>query len=453
MALGDMRAFLIALEEAGDLVRITRPVKTRFEIAAGMRRTSDIGGPALAFEEVEGHDMTAVGALFAHRRRVLLGMETDEQGFFERYDSGFDDPLEPVTVRDAPCQEVVLDGPDATFDRLPVCWHNEGDGGPFITMGLQFAVRQPYGNNVSISRMQIHDETHAGVMSVPPQHLGVYFAEAEAEGEDLPVAVTIGDSPYLLMASQIQGSIYLDEVTIAGGWMGTPVEMVRCKTIDVAVPASSEIVLEGEMLAGERRLEGPFGEFPGYYQDAKPHPVFRLRAITHRRDPVYFAGLTGEPSTDNHALKQAIYEAVIHRRLRQICPTLRDVCLTTATGGAHLVVSLKPTFAAQSRDVLLAALVAERVRPKMVIVVDDDIDPRDPAQVEWAVAYRTQADRDFVILPRQRGFALDPSSPEPWLGAIVGIDATKPFGKPFPRTTRVPGAEHFVIPGWTDAAE
>jgi 4-hydroxy-3-polyprenylbenzoate decarboxylase/2,5-furandicarboxylate decarboxylase 1 len=152
--------------------------------------------------------------------------------------------------------------------------------------------------------------------------------------------------------------------------------------------------------------------------------VFELRAITHRRDPIYLAGLTGEPSTDNHVLKQAIYEAIIHRRL--------------------------PTFAAQSRDIMMAAHFAQRVRSKVVIVVDDDIDPRDPDQVEWAIAYRTQADRDVVILPRMRGFALDPSSPEPWVGSVMGIDATRPFGKPFPERTRVPGAEDFSIPGWTD---
>jgi len=450
MAIDDMRDFLRTLEAKNDLVRIPRPVSTEFEVAAGIRKTSSIDGPALLFDNVEGHQMKTVGGLYSSRRRVFWGMETDEDGFFDRYHQGFDHPVDPVVVEDAPCHEVVHEGSEASFDKLPVCWHNEKDGGPFITMGLQFAVRQPYGNNVSISRMQIFDNTHAGIMSVPPQHLGVYFSETEAEGKNLPVAVTIGNSPYLLMASQIQASIYLDEVTIAGGWMGKPVEMVLCKTIDVQVPAHSEIVLEGEMVAGERRVEGPFGEFPGYYTEAKPHPVFELRAITHRRDPIYLAGLTGEPSTDNHVLKQAIYEAIVYRRLKDICPTLRGVCLTEASGGAHLVVSLKPTFAAQSRDIMMAALFAERVRSKLVVVVDDDIDPRDPDQVEWAIAYRTQADRDIVILPRMRGFALDPSSPEPWVGSVMAIDATRPFGKPFPERTRVPGAEDFEIPGWTE---
>lgn len=437
------------LEDHGDLVRIPGSTSAKFGVAAGIRRSSQIGGPALLFDAVDDLDMKVLGALYGSRRRVLWGMETDEEGFFDRYHAGLENPVEPVWVDDAPCQEVVLQGADATFGKLPVVWHNEKDGGPFITMGLQFAVREPYGNNVSISRMQIHDDTHAGVMSVPPQHLGVYFAEAEAEGKNLPVAITIGNGPYLMMASQIQASIYLDEVTIAGGWMGKPVEMVKCKTIDVSVPANSEIVLEGELLAGERRPEGPFGEFPGYYQGQKPHPVFKLRAITHRRDPIYLAGLTGEPATDNHYLKQAIYEAVVYRRLKEICPTLRDVCFTIASGGAHLVVSLKPTFAAQSRDIMLAALFAERVRPKVVTVVDDDVDPRDPEQVEWAVAYRTQADRDVVILPRMRGFALDPSSPQPWVGSVMGIDATRPYGQEFPERTRVPGAEDFSIPGWT----
>jgi UbiD family decarboxylase len=145
-------------------------------------------------------------------------------------------------------------------------------------------------------------------------------------------------------------------------------------------------------------------------------------------------------------LKQAVNEAVMYRRIREICPTVKDVCFTDASAGAHLVIAIQPTFRAQSRDVLMAAFTVERMRPKLVIVVDDDIDPRDPAQVEWAVAYRVQADRDVVIVERLRGAPLDPSSPERGLGAVMGIDATRPFGSPFWKATRVPGADEFKLP-------
>jgi 4-hydroxy-3-polyprenylbenzoate decarboxylase/2,5-furandicarboxylate decarboxylase 1 len=451
VSLKDLRGWLERLREEGDLVAVSDPTSPKFGIAAGIRKTSDVGGPALLFENVVGSEIPAAGALYASRRRLLWGFETDADGFFTKFERGLANPMPPKVVDDAPCQEVVLEGDDARFDVLPICTHNDRDAGPFVTMGLQFATHPEYGGNVSISRMQIYDSKTAGMLSVPPQHLGVYYAEAEARGAPLEVAVTLGNDVYTTMASQLQGSIYLDEMTVAGGWMNEPVEMVRCKTIDVSVPATSEIVLEGVMPPGERRLEGPFGEYPGYYcHNNLPtdQPVFRLQAITHRRDPVYLAGLTGEPLTDNHVLKHAVYEASVYGRLHDLYPTVRDVCFTDASAGAHLVVSLRPTFETQSRDLMLTALFAERIRPKHVIVVDEDIDPRDPAQVEWAMAFRVQADRDVVVLPRMWGFPLDPSAPKPWVGTVMGTDATRPFGQPFADKTHVPGAEDFQIPGW-----
>jgi 2,5-furandicarboxylate decarboxylase 1 len=445
--LKDMRAMLDLFRAEGELLDVPQRVSLVHEVAAGIRASSRREGPALWFGDAEGSDMPIVGALYGSRRRFLASLGDDTASWFARFAHALANPIDPVlSDGPAPCQEIVLEGDAATFDYLPVCTYNELDAGPFITMGIQFAESEKYGRNACISRMQIFDAKTAGILAVPPAHLGVYFAEAEAEGRSLPVAVTIGNDPFVTIGSQIQGSIFLDELTISGGLMGEPIEMVKCRTIDVSVPATSEIVLEGEMVAGERHHEGPFGEFPGYYAPPGERPIFRLTAITHRRDPIFLAGLTGEPSTDNHVIKLAVSEAVVYRRLREICPTVRDVCFTVASGGAHLVVSMKPTFKAQARDVLLSALTTERIRPKLVTIVDDDIDPRDPAQVEWAVAYRVQADRDVLIIDRVRGVPLDPSSPEPGLGAVMGIDATRPFGQPFWEMTRVPGADEFVLP-------
>jgi 4-hydroxy-3-polyprenylbenzoate decarboxylase/2,5-furandicarboxylate decarboxylase 1 len=447
--LKDLRSFLDLLEREGDLVRIERPVSPLFEVAAGIRKTSDIEGPALYFSNVTGSSMPIAGGLYAHRRRVLLGLETTHEGVQRRFTEGPDRPIEPRLVGEAPCKEVILTGDDADLGYLPNCTYNKLDAGPFITMGLQIANHPDYGRNVSISRMQIFDGKHAGVLSVPPQTLGVYFGEAEARGEPLEVAVAIGNDPYSTLASQIRGNIFLDELTVAGGWMGEPVDVIRCETIGVEVPATSEIVLEGEMIPGERREEGPFGEVFGYYGSKGPRPVFRLKAITHRRDPIYLAGLTGRPNTDNHVLRQIPLEALLWERLREICPTLRDVTVTRAGAGLHVVVSIKPTYVSQARDVMLCAMTTERIRPKLVTMVDEDIDPRDPQQVEWASVFRVQADRDVVIIPRAVGHVLDPSTGGSRQGAVMGIDATVPFGEDYGEVTGVPGAETFEIPGWT----
>jgi 4-hydroxy-3-polyprenylbenzoate decarboxylase/2,5-furandicarboxylate decarboxylase 1 len=449
--LKDLRSFLRLIEQQGDLVHITQSVDPEWGVAAGLRKSSDIQGPALWFDDVVGSSMPVVGGLYAARRRAMWGLEADSNlELHRRFIHGLKNPIPPRIVGDGPCKEVILRGDDADLGRLPICTHNRLDPGPYITMGIQVARHPDYGTNVSISRMQVFDGKTTGIMSVPPQQLGVYHLEAEAQGKSLEVAVCIGNDPYTTFCSQVAGSIYLDEFTVAGGWLGEPLELVKCETIDVYVPATTEIVLEGELLCGERRLEGPFGEYPGYYSPATDRQVFKLKAITHRRDPIYLAGLTGLPTTDNHVMKQVIFEAMLYERLRQICPTLRDVCVTDAGAGGHVVVSLRPTYASQARDVMLAAFTTERIRPKLVTVVDEDIDPRDPQQVEWAMAFRFQADQDVVILPRMNGQTLDPSTPAVRVGAMMGIDATQPYGVSYGEVCTVPGADEFVIPGWTD---
>lgn len=448
--LNDLRAFLNLLEEKKDLVHISRPTSPHFEIAAGIRKTSSIEGPALFFDNVVGHSMPVVGGLYAVRRRAVLGLETTPDKIHSKIMEGLKNHIPPRLVKDGPCKEVILTGKDADFSRLPICTHNAKDAGPFITIGLGFTRHPEYGNNVSISRMQIYDGKTMGCRSVPPQHLGVYLRDVESKGKPLEVAFTIGNDPYVTLCSQISGSIYLDELNVAGGWMGQPVEVVKCETIDVQVPATSEIVIEGELLPGERRTEGPFGEFPGYYQAVTQQPVFKLKAITHRRNPIYVTALTGPPTTDNHVMKEVILEAILYDRIRQICPTVRDICVTRGGVNLHVVASIRPTFISQARDVMLACFSTERIRPKLVIVVDDDINPRDPVMVEWAMATRFQADRDLMVIPRQVGAPLDPSTPAVRLGAIMGIDATRPFGQEFPEVAEVPGADDFVIPGWSD---
>jgi 4-hydroxy-3-polyprenylbenzoate decarboxylase/2,5-furandicarboxylate decarboxylase 1 len=448
--ISDLREFLNVLEQNNELVHISRPTSPKFEIAAGIRKTSDIEGPALFFDNVIGHSMPVVGGLYAVRRRAILGLETTADRIHSKIMQGIKNPIPPRLVKDGPCKEVILTGGDADFTRLPICTHNAKDAGPFITIGLGFTRHPEYGNNVSISRMQIYDGQTMGCRSVPPQHLGVYFRDSESRGEPLQVAFTIGNDPYVTLCSQITGSIFLDELEVAGGWMGQPVEVVKCETNDVLVPATSEIVIEGELLPGERRTEGPFGEFPGYYQAVTQQPIFKLKAITHRRNPIYTTALTGPPTTDNHVMREVILEAILYDRLHQLYPTVRDVCVTKGGITLHVVVSMKPTFISQARDVILACFSTERIRPKLVVVVDDDIDPRDPTKVEWAIATRFQADQDLIVLPKQVGAPLDPSTPGVRVGAIMGIDATRPYGKEFPEVATVPGVDDFVIPGWID---
>ena len=178
----DLRGFLNLLEEKKDLVHISRPTSPRFEIAAGVRKTSDIEGPALFFDNVIGHSMPVLGAPFAVRRRAIWGLETTPEKIHQKIMEGLRNHIPPRIVKDGPCKEVILTGEDADFSRLPICTHNAKDAGPFITIGLGFIRHPEYGNNVSISRMQIYDGKTMGCRSVPPQHLGSLFSRDGAKG-------------------------------------------------------------------------------------------------------------------------------------------------------------------------------------------------------------------------------------------------------------------------------
>lgn len=447
MVFDDFRSFLTHLEDQGELVRVKKRVSPKFEIAAGMRKISNIDGPALLFEDVAGSDIPVVAGLYCSKRRALMGLGTTRERYLERFVKAIKKPIEPKIVEKAPCKEVILTGEDADLNKIPICTHCRRDAAPFITMGIQFANDPDYGRNIGIYRMHVYDHHTAAIGAGPPQHLGVFHTRAEAKNEPLPVAIVLGTDPYLIFASQVKGPLGLDETAVAGGLKGEPIELIKCETIEVEVPATAEIVLEGEVLPKERRQNGPFGEYMGYYS-ALPSPVWKLKAITHRKNPLYHAGLSGLPFpgiSDNHILRAIPSEAALYDTVKETCSTLKSVCFTQGSGmNRHAVISLRPTYKGQSKQVLLVALSFAPLI-KQIVVVDEDVDPFDPVQVEWAMAHRFNPDRDILI--SHSGFGEAPQ---------MGIDATKPFGEPLSgwmpsqetldEVTQEVGVEDFEIP-------
>jgi 2,5-furandicarboxylate decarboxylase 1 len=442
-----LRGFMALLEEEGELRRVRRPVSTKFEIAAGIRRMGDTGGPALLFEDVQGHDMPVVGGLFSTRRRALLamGVEDHEHGN-DRFLQGLDHPIDPVVTSDAPCQEVVHTGDEVDLNRLPLPVYSEKDGGAYLTVGLTVSNDPLDGRrNASVYREMRVDHRRLAVMSHVFQGLGTQIARGAELGRPVEVAIANGVHPVLLYASQAKVPHGVDELAIAGGILGEPVPTVRCRTVDVEVPADAEIVVEGRVLPGETVREGPFGEFTGYYGPAERNPVIEVTAVTHRRDPVYLAGLTGVPTTDNHVLKVFAYESNMLRNLRRAFPEVTAVCFPDWGGVQYVaVVALAQRYKGQARHLILTAL-GDPARIKWVVVVDDDIDVFDTEQVNWAIATRSQPAEDLVVVPRVAGGPLDPSAPEKELISVWGLDATRPFGGDFPEVVRVPGAESFQL--------
>jgi 2,5-furandicarboxylate decarboxylase 1 len=438
MPFNDLREFITFLERQGELIRTQKPVDVKYEISAYIRKTSDVQGPALLFENVKDFAMPVLGGVFATRKRAFLALETSNEEYVNKFQSALDHLLAPKLVANAPCKEVIIKGKDVDLNKLPVPIFSEKDPAPFITLGLCIS-RDPKsgGKNTSIYRLQLKGRNRLGIMA---QHLVRQLMEAESIGKGLPIAIAIGTDPVLPLATQWMAPYGTDELALAGSLRGAPVEVAKAETVDLEVPATAEIIIEGMVLPNVREEEGPFGEVSGYYTPSTPKPVIEVTAITHRKNPIYQAALTGMPTTENHILKQLPLEATYYWQLKKEFPGVTAVHFPAAgTVGMTCIIAMKQAYECEARN-LIAAMIGTR-RNKITVVVDDDVDITDMEKVWWAITTRTQADEDVIVFPRVVATAMDPSVRKLRVGSSLGIDATVPFGQPFPEIVKVPGAD------------
>jgi 2,5-furandicarboxylate decarboxylase 1 len=425
----DLRGFLTHLESQGQLVRVKDEVDVKYEIAAGVRKTSDIEGPALLFENIRGYPgWRVLGGLFATRKLVALGLGVPQDQMLDRYLTLEDQRIPPELVSTGPVKEIKWTGSQVDLSKIPIVTHAGKDCGPYVTIGVQVGKDADSGvRNLSIHRMLLLGKDRLSLWAPADHHLGRMILKAEEKGRGLEVATAVGVDPAIIIGSQSRVPYGIDEFHVAGGLRGAPVKLIRCETIDVEVPAFAEVVIEGVTIPGERVADGPYGEYPGCYSEAKQAPVLRVTAITMRQNPIWQTALTGMPVTENHTLIEYGNAAVVYREVKKIVPELKAINLTP--GGIfrhHVVVAIKKRAENEGRNVILS-LLSLGIGLKQVIVVDDDIDPFDPMQVDWALATRMQADKDVIIIPRIACSTLDPSVPEPRVTAGLGIDATAPM--------------------------
>jgi 2,5-furandicarboxylate decarboxylase 1 len=348
-------------------------------------------------------------------------------------------PIPFKEVTDAPAQEVVHTDVDL-LGQLPIPTHNEHDSGAYITAGLLISRSPETGiQNVAIHRCQISGKNRIGVLLLP-RHTDHYYRMAEKAGKPLQMAIAIGVDPATLLSSQAIVPVDHDELEIAGALHGKPLEVVKCTSNEVRVPADAEIVIEGRLLAEEREEEGPFGEFPQYYGERARRHVIEVDAITHRRGAMFHTIVGGGLE---HLLLGAIpREATILNELQRSFPGVRDVHLALGgVGRYHLYVKLDKRQNGEGKNVILGAFAAH-YDIKHVVVVDTDVDIHDPQEVEWAVSTRFQADRDLVVIAHSQGSKLDPSTDD-GVGAKMGLDATIPVDAPEMKykRIRIPGEE------------
>lgn len=437
----DFREYLNYLEENGKLVRVKKEVTPRFEVAAGIRKISDTDGPALLFENIRGFPgWTMAGGLFGTQRLIALALalpiEADEEKIAKRYLECDQKRVKPKLVSTGPVKELIFKGEDVDLTKLPVPTYSELDSGPYLTAGLEIGRdHRTSAQNTSIHRRQIIAKNRTSILARGMQHLGRMIAAAEADGQGLHIATVIGAPPELMIASNMEAPEGVDEAYIAGALRGTPLEVVKCETIDVEVPANAEIVIEGVTIPNERFLDGPFAEFPGNYitmigESRSEVPVIQVTAITMRKNPIFVAMLTGMPMTDNHYLKKWALVAGAHRAISGIAD-IKAINFTPGGGaGYHLVVAINKKDDSEPKKII-DTLANMRHGPKYAVIVDNDINVYDPFDVEWALATRMKAANDIVITP-----AVPP------IPSKVFMDATAPLkDRKWYQKVRIPGVD------------
>lgn len=449
MAYADLASFVRRLEEEGELVRVKAEVSAELEITEITDRVSKQGGPALLFERVRGYDIPVLTNAFGSPRRMAMALGVREvediarelqeyldlPALFAR-GGGFGDKLKvlgklaavkeffPKVVSSGPCQEVVMEKPSLSKFPILKCW--PGDAGRFITLPLVFTKNPVTGQrNVGMYRLQVYDETTTGMHWHIHKDGAENYRQAEALGRRLEVAVAIGGDPVTTYAATAPLPRGIDEMLFAGFIRKSPVEMVRCRTVDLEVPAGADIVLEGYVDPSERRIEGPFGDHTGYYSLADEYPVFHITCITHRKNPIYPATIVGRPPMEDCFIAKAT-ERIFLPLLRLQLPEIVDMNLPIE-GVFHncAIVSIKKSYPGHAMKVMHALWgLGQAMYTKFIIVVDHDVNVHDLSEVAWKVFNHVDPERDIHIVKGPIE-VLDHASPLPRFGSKAGIDATR----------------------------
>ena len=446
MAIEDLGEFVEKLEKAGELKRIKTQVDANLEIAEILRRTMYSNGPALYFENVKNHDTPVLGNAFGSLKRLEIGLETDDftqigqrivdmtkmeipSGIFEKIKklpelSKMTD-IAPKLQKSGPVTEIFEDSP--SFDKIPILktWHK--DAGRFITFGL-VATKHPDTEirNLGVYRMQILDGTHA-LMHWQKHKRGAHHYDIKKDtGNKIEVAVIIGADPATVFSAVAPVPEGLDKYLFAGIARKTGIKTVKCKTVDLEVPANAEMVLEGYVDPSDIRMEGPFGDHTGYYTPPEPYPVFTLTGIMRRQKPIYLTTIVGKPILEDAFIGKVIERSFLPL-IKMFQPEVVDFSMPAAGWFQGMaIISIKKRYPGQAKKVMMGLWgLGQLALTKIFVVVDEDINVHDINDVIWAITTRADAARDVIIINNTPTDTLDPASPLVNLGSKLGIDATQ----------------------------
>jgi 4-hydroxy-3-polyprenylbenzoate decarboxylase len=471
MAYTDLHEFIRALEKAGELKRIPFEVDPHLEITGFADRSVKSGGPALLFEKPKGSAVPLLINAFASMKRMQLALEVDSideiaariSQFLEmRMPEGIIGKLKmlpmlaevgaffPKMVKDGPCKEVIRRN-DFTLDDFPIlhCWPQ--DAGRFITLPMVFSKNPETGKrNCGCYRMQVFDHRTTGMHWQTHKQGAEHYRRMLAAQHSVPnagkrmdIAVAIGADPATMYSAILPLPPDIDEMMVAGFLRSKPVEMVKCETVDIEVPANAEIVLEGYVELGELRREGPFGDHTGFYSLDDDYPVFHIECITHRKNPVYATTIVGPPPMEDFYMGKVI-ERIFLPLMRMQLPEVRDMAMP-AEGVFHnlILVSIRKSYPGHARKVMHAIWgLGQAMFSKVIVVVDEDVDVQNFSEVAWKALNNIDPERDiqFVMGPVD---SLDHASRLANYGSKMGIDATRKwasegFTRPWPDVITLP---------------
>jgi len=467
MPYDDLRDFIRALEKAGELKRIPFEVDPYLEITEFADRSVKSGGPALLFEKPKGSDVPVLINAFASMRRMEIALEVSSveevaaqisELLAMQKPEGLLGKLKmlpklaelgnifPKMVSSGPCKEVIRRQGEFDLKYFPIlhCWPQ--DAGRFITLPMVFSRNPDTGKrNCGCYRLQVFDGATTGMHWQTHKQGAEHYRRLRAAGgtKRMNVAVAIGADPATMYSAILPLPPDLDEMMIAGFLRGKPVEMVKCETSDLEVPANSEIVLEGYVELGELRREGPFGDHTGFYSLDDDYPVFHITCVTHRKKPIYATTIVGPPPMEDFYMGKAI-ERIFLPLMRLQLPEIRDISMP-AEGIFHnlILVSIRKSYPGHARKVMHAIWgLGQAMFSKCIVVVDEDVDVQNSGEVAWKALNNIDPERDiqFVMGPVD---SLDHSSRLPNYGSKMGIDATKKwpeegFTRPWPDVIRMP---------------
>jgi 4-hydroxy-3-polyprenylbenzoate decarboxylase len=442
----DLGEFVEKLEKAGELKRIKTQVDVNLEIAEILRRTMYSNGPALYFENVKNYDIPVLGNAFGSLKRLEIGLETDDftqigqrivdmtkmeipTGLFEKIkkipELSKMAGIAPKLQKSGPVTEIFEDSP--SFDKIPILktWHK--DAGRFVTFGL-VATKHPDTDvrNLGVYRMQILDKTHA-LMHWQKHKRGAHHYDIKKDtGSKIEVAVIIGADPATVFSAVAPVPEGLDKYLFAGITRKTGIKTVKCKTIDLEVPANAELVLEGYVDPSDIRMEGPFGDHTGYYTPPEPYPVFTLTGIMRRQKPIYLTTIVGKPILEDAFIGKVIERSFLPL-IKMFQPEVIDFSMPAAGWFQGMaIISIKKRYPGQAKKVMMGLWgLGQLALTKIFVVVDEDVNVHDIDDVIWAITTRADAARDVTIIDNTPTDTLDPASPLVNLGSKLGIDATQ----------------------------